>query len=65
MYGDQDVLHNILREGLKRMIHISDLPKNYNTLRIDLIDNTAPKNIKMMHWTGAKGNQEIKRQIND
>jgi len=28
-----------------------------------VLDNTTPKNIKIMHWTGAKGKQEIKRLI--
>ena len=34
--------------------------KSSNTLRIDLLDNTTPKNIKVMHWTGAKGNDHIR-----
>jgi hypothetical protein len=29
------------------------------------MDNTAPKDIKIMHWTGAKGNEEIIRQMNE
>lgn len=62
--GDQEVLHSMLNTGMNRMINVEDLPKEYNTLRLDLIDNTAPKNIKIMHWTGAKGKEEIKRQMN-
>ena len=58
--GDQEVLHTMLSDPLKRMIHIKDISREYNTLRIDLIDNTAPKNIKVMHWTGVKGNDYIK-----
>ena len=58
--GDQEVLHTMLSDPLKRIIHIKDISREYNTLRIDLIDNTAPKNIKVMHWTGAKGNDYIK-----
>jgi phosphatidylethanolamine-binding protein (PEBP) family uncharacterized protein len=46
------------------MIHISDLPREYNTLRLDLIDNTAPKNIKIMHWTGKKGKDKIRSMMN-
>jgi len=65
MYGDQDVLHELVRGDMKRFIHITDLPRNYNTLRLDLIDNTAPPTIRMMHWTGAKGKEEIKRQMNE
>jgi hypothetical protein len=63
--GDQEVLHSLLAIGLSRLIHIEDLPKTYNTLRLDLMDNTAPKDIKIMHWTGAKGNEEIIKQMNE
>lgn len=63
--GDQEVLHQILSEGMKRHIHITDVPKNYNTLRLDLLDNTAPNNIKIMHWTGRKGKDEIWRMIHE
>lgn len=61
--GDQEVLHEIVKDGMRRMVHITDLPRSYNTLRIDLIDKTAPKNIKVMHWTGAKGKIQIKEMI--
>ena len=63
--GDQEVLHSMLRVGMNRLMHIEDLPRQYNTLRIDLIDKSEPKNIKILHWTGAKGKEEIKRQMND
>jgi hypothetical protein len=63
--GDQEVLHSMCRDGMTRLIHIHDLPHSYNTLRLDLLDNTAPKDIKIMHWTGAKGNEEIRKQMND
>ena len=63
--GDQEVLHSMCRDGMTRLIHIHDLPRSYNTLRLDLLDNTAPKDIKIMHWTGAKGNEEIRKQMND
>ncbi len=61
--GDQEVLHEYVRQGMNRLIYIKDLPRQYNTLRLDVLDNTTPKNIKIMHWTGAKGKQEIKRLI--
>ena len=44
---------------------IKELSKEYNTLRIDLIDKTIPKEIRVMHWTGAKGKEHIKGMIND
>lgn len=62
--GDQEVLHSMLKDDLQRMIHINDLPRDYNTLRIDLMDGTAPKNIKIMHWTGAKGKEVIRGKMN-
>jgi len=61
--GDQEVLHEFIKLGLNRLIHITDLPKSYNTLRLDILDNTQPKKIKVMHHTGAKGKKEIKRQM--
>jgi len=63
--GDQEVLHLLLRDPLRRSIHINDLPREYNTLRIDLKDGTAPDNIKIMHWTGPVGNEQIKEKMND
>ena len=63
--GDQEILHEIVKTGLRRHIHITDLPREYNTLRIDLLDNTAPKKIKVMHWTGKKGKEHIWRLIHE
>ena len=63
LVGDQEVLHEYLKQGMNRLIYIRDLPRQYNTLRLDVLDETTPKNIKIMHWTGAKGKQEIKRLI--
>lgn len=60
MFGDQDVLHLLVRDDLKRRIYITDVPKEYNTLRLDVLDGTCPKNIRMMHWTGKKGKDEIR-----
>jgi hypothetical protein len=62
--GDQEVLHTMIRIGMNRLVHIEDLPRQYNTLRIDLIDKSEPNNIKVMHWTGRKGKEEIMRQMN-
>lgn len=63
--GDQEVLHTLVKDGMRRMIHISDMPREYNTLRLDLLDKTEPKNIKIMHWTGRKGKEHIWSMIND
>lgn len=63
--GDQEVLHQLLQDPMRRMIHITDLPRTYNTLRLDLQDQTAPAKIKVMHWTGAKGKEKIKELMNE
>ena len=60
--GDQEVLHEILRESpLKRMTHITSLPNIYNWLRIQLLDGEDSPDKLCMHWTGMKGNMQIER----
>lgn len=62
--GDQETLHLILKEGMRRMIHINDLPRRFNVLRIDHLDNTVPAKPLIHHWTGQKGNDKIKELMN-
>jgi len=62
--GDQQVLHHMIKEGMKRLIHITDLPQQYNTLRLDIMDDNVPKDVKVMHWTGYKGKYKIKELMN-
>lgn len=62
--GDQEVLHVMMKDPLKRMIHINDLPRNFNVLRLDHLDNTVPKNPKIYHWTGQKGKDKIRSLMN-
>lgn len=62
--GDQEVLHEILKESpLKRISNITDLPNIYNWLRIQLLDGEDSPNKLCMHWTGLKGNMQIERMI--
>lgn len=62
--GDQEVLHNVLNnDPLKIIVNITELPRKFNTLRLDLLDNTQPKQIAVMHWTGQKGKQHIRGLI--
>jgi hypothetical protein len=64
--GDQTTLHEMFNGNeILKMTHIKPLPHRYNTLRLDLIDNIVNEKPLIMHWTGAKGNQEIVRQINE
>jgi hypothetical protein len=61
--GDQEVLHNMLSPILK-ITYIKDLPHKYNVLRIDIDENNVPKDPVIVHWTGSKGKDEIRRQLN-
>ena len=62
--GDQEALHSMMGgDIMKKTIHISEAPHKFNVLRIDLIDNTAPANPIIMHWTGQKGKLEIRKQM--
>ena len=62
--GDQEVLNWMLGgDPLRELSHIAHLPRLYNTLRLDLIDKTAPKNSKIVHWTGRKGKEIIRNKI--
>lgn len=62
--GDQEALHDLL-DDLQRIIFINEIPHKYNTLRLDHIDGTAPKDILINHWTGTKGNQHIRSLMNE
>ena len=50
---------------MRRLIHIESIPRKYNTLRLDKLDNTTPKKVLVMHWTGKKGKEEIRKLINE
>ena len=62
--GDQEVLHTMIGgDSMRKMMMIADAPHIFNVLRIDRIDNNVPENPVIMHWTGEKGNDEIRRQM--
>ena len=64
--GDQEVLYLMMDgDALKKLSCIIPLPHTYNTLRLDYIDNIQVKNPRIIHHTGGKGNDEIRRQINE
>lgn len=60
--GDQEVLHSILRQDMRRMTYVNDLPQEYNWMRLMLVDGLDNKRKKIMHWTGEKGKQHIKEE---
>mgnify|MGYP000092778343 CR=1 FL=1 len=64
--GDQEVLH-LMMDGdeLKKMSYIHNLPHKYNTLRLDYLDKIAVKDPLVIHHTGGKGKDVIRRQIDE
>lgn len=63
--GDQEVLHSMLRiHPLQRMIYITDLPNEYNWLRVQLLDGQNSAKKKAIHWTGIKGKDHIRSLMN-
>lgn len=63
--GDQEALHYMFSlNNMKRVTCLLEAPHVYNVLRLDVQDETVPSYPSIMHWTGAKGNDEIRRQMN-
>lgn len=62
--GDQEVLYLMMGgDELKKLTCINPLPHKYNTLRLDYIDGIDVKNPKIVHHTGTKGKEVIRRQM--
>ena len=62
--GDQEVLHSMMDSPLTQRIYISDVPNEYNWLRLQLEhDNQDSKRKKAIHWTGQKGKERIKNMV--
>jgi len=60
--GDQEVLHCMLNP-ITKIGTIHDLPNEYNVLRIQTeVDKNYHGPIRIMHWTGYKGKQIIKKK---
>ncbi len=60
--GDQEVLHSMLNPITKIGV-INDLPNEYNVMRLQTELDSYVGPIKVMHWTGAKGKEKIKRML--
>jgi len=64
--GDQEVLHSMIGgDHLKRRVYINDLPPYYNWLRLQLLDGDDTGKKKIVHWTGNKGKDVIRRYIDN
>ena len=62
--GDQEALYFLLNLGeMNRVVHIAEAPHKYNVLRLDVLQERVPNKPAIMHWTGHKGKEEIRRQM--
>ena len=62
--GDQEALYWLLNlNPMHRAMYISEAPHRYNTLRLDMLQNRVPNNPVILHWTGQKGNDEIRAMM--
>jgi len=59
--GDQETLHYYLGTPLNQDIFIEPLSHIYNNLRLDIIDGIDNPNKRVMHWTGNKGKDVIRK----
>lgn len=60
--GDQEVLYLMMGgDPLQKLTHINPLPHTYNTLRLDYIDGINVRNPKIVHHTGNKGKDVIRK----
>lgn len=62
--GDQETLTANLNP-ITQIKYINPLPNEYNWLRLQIEnDNEPATNAKIIHWTGQKGNDRIRRLMN-
>ena len=61
--SDQYILYH-MHTPIERLSKIYPIPHEYNTLRLDYIDNVAVDNPIIIHHTGKKGNDVIRQQLN-
>jgi len=62
--GDQEVLTANLNP-ITAIKYINSLPNEYNWLRLQIEnDNEPATNARVVHWTGAKGNDRIRSMMN-
>jgi hypothetical protein len=59
--GDQEILHEMVGQGIDRLRLIENLNNKYNWLRIQLLDGQNNPDKIAMHWTGYKGKLEIQK----
>ena len=61
--GDQEVLTANLNP-ITQITYINELPNEYNHLRLQIeADNQPATNAKIIHWTGPKGREHIRKNL--
>lgn len=62
--GDQEVLHTMIgNDPLTEMVMIKEIHNKYNWLRIQVLHKDDSDEKLIMHWTGRKGKNKIKKLI--
>lgn len=61
--GDQEVLHSMLNP-ITQLTYIHSLPNEYNVLRLQVENDNYKGPIKLLHWTGPKGKEKIRKMDN-
>ena len=62
--GDQEVLHSMLNP-ITQLTWINPLPNEYNVMRLQTELDDYKGKIKVMHWTGEKGNDKLRSMMNE
>jgi len=60
--GDQEVLDKLLTP-ITKIGAITDLPNEYNVLRLQVENDGYVGKTRIMHWTGAKGKAKIRSML--
>ena len=60
--GDQEMLHSMLNP-ITQLANINPLPNEYNVMRLQVEQDNYKGRIKIMHWTGEKGNDTIRSMM--
>lgn len=63
--GDQEVLHGMTNDPISKLTYIKPIHNKYNYLRLQIDDGDIVPDRLVIHWTGPKGKDEIRRQMNE
>ena len=61
--GDQEALHLLLSQTPQRKAEITEIPMEYQWLRLQLARKLNNENKKVIHWTGPSGKNHIRHTL--